>query len=347
MNARVPPGQVLAPTPFVPPALRPDLAALMNAAAQRETVQAVMHNRTVTLRLRPPSEPAGFCVHLEWRFGNERQAAAIPAALLDALCLELPMSLKPAGGADELAAVLLECALSRALERLEAHLSQPLSLDRVGSGGDGGAAQLCLQVEHERSAFPVLLTLGPAALAALPALLGLVPQRRNDISALPVQLAVRVGVAEVSHTELLALRDGDAVLLQETGLLDGRLGVIVGEHKAAVARVVSSGIELEMPLRPVTGTPMGRWAMGTTFTDPVEDGVGALRVTLVFELGRRLASLGEVEAMGPGTVIDAGSAPDGMVDVLANGRRIGRGRIVQVGGALAVQLERVNHGASA
>ncbi len=77
------------------------------------------------------------------------------------------------------------------------------------------------------------------------------------------------------------------------------------------------------------------------FDDPVESELAELRVTLVFELGRRMATLSEIAALGPGSVIETGGGPDQSVDVLANGRRIGRGIIVSVGGSLAVQLHRI------
>ncbi len=76
--------------------------------------------------------------------------------------------------------------------------------------------------------------------------------------------------------------------------------------------------------------------------DPADADVTELRVTLVFEFGRRMATLAEVAAFGPGSVLETGGGPDQSVDVLANGRRIGRGTVVLVGGAFAVQLHSIH-----
>ena len=343
MNARVPPDLVLSPTRYQPPALRPEMVAVMNLAAGRRAIPVIAHGRTITIRLAPPGagavavpEPS---LRLDWSVDGEMQAALVPLNLLDALMLQ-----PGPGVAAEAAAMLLESALAPALDRIEATLRRPFVLQGLGAGALGQPANFCLEVEHERTVFPVPLRLGPAAIAALPGLLRELPRPASNLATLPVQLCFRAGLTELSYEELLGIRAGDAVVIQETGLMDGRLAVLVGEQRYAPARLASQGVELEAGLRPLAGTVMRRWCVDNAFDDPVDEDVRALRVTLVFELGRRLASLAEIEAMGPGTVLDTGGWPDGLVDVLANGRRIGRGRIVQVGGALAVQLERINHG---
>lgn len=76
--------------------------------------------------------------------------------------------------------------------------------------------------------------------------------------------------------------------------------------------------------------------------DPADADVTELRVTLVFEFGRRMVTLAEVAALGVGSVLETGGGPDQSVDVLANGRRIGRGTVVLVGGAFAVQLHSIH-----
>ncbi len=334
-------GVVPAPA-FRPPAISPALAAVLNRAAGRATVSIPVNGRPVGLRicLPAPADPAG--IRLAWTFGEEHQVAFVPEALAQALLL-------PGAGAPDpdLAALLLEAMLDAPLAWLEAASARPVRIAAPTAMPplDGPPPQLAMEVEHGRARFSVGLNLGPLALDALAGLLDRAPRVRNAVGALPVQVCLRIGLTELTLQEVMALRPGDAILLQETGLLDGRVAVIAGEHLMAAARLIDTGAALETSFRPAAGTPVGRWCVENGFEDPVEDDVRALRVTLVFELGRRLASLAEIESLGIGSIVETGSGPDGMVDVLANGRRIGRGRIVQVGGALAIQLERINHGA--
>ena len=85
---------------------------------------------------------------------------------------------------------------------------------------------------------------------------------------------------------------------------------------------------------PQTSTPSkGVEAPETTMDD--------LQVTLVFELGRRPATLAELRDLAAGHVIEVGKALSSPVAILANGQRIGTGELVKAGDALAVRILRL------
>jgi type III secretion protein Q len=63
-----------------------------------------------------------------------------------------------------------------------------------------------------------------------------------------------------------------------------------------------------------------------------------LPVRLVFELGRVELSLGELQRLAPGALVPLGRPPDEPVDIMANGRRLGRGTLVQIGDSLGVRI---------
>ncbi len=63
-----------------------------------------------------------------------------------------------------------------------------------------------------------------------------------------------------------------------------------------------------------------------------------LPVRLVFELGRAQLSLGELQRPGPGALVPLGRPPDEPLDIMANGRRLGRGTLVQIGDSLGVRI---------
>lgn len=73
---------------------------------------------------------------------------------------------------------------------------------------------------------------------------------------------------------------------------------------------------------------------------PVEDlPLDAIPIRLAFEIGRAEMSLAELGAIDEGHVFPLGRDPlSGPVDILANGRRIGQGELVEVGGTLAVRV---------
>ncbi|WP_204324245.1 FliM/FliN family flagellar motor switch protein, partial [Stenotrophomonas maltophilia] len=60
-----------------------------------------------------------------------------------------------------------------------------------------------------------------------------------------------------------------------------------------------------------------------------------------FELGRRSLPLSEIRALGAGHVFDLGLDPDQPVDLVANGTRIGRGEIVEIGERVGVRVTRL------
>jgi type III secretion protein Q len=66
-----------------------------------------------------------------------------------------------------------------------------------------------------------------------------------------------------------------------------------------------------------------------------------LPVRLAFELGRLELPLAEITTLGVGHVFELGRDTTQPVDILANGRRIGCGRIVDIAGSLGVQIVRI------
>ena len=64
-------------------------------------------------------------------------------------------------------------------------------------------------------------------------------------------------------------------------------------------------------------------------------------VKLLFELGRIELSLAEIRRLAPGAVIAMPRPLDESVDIVANGRRIGRGSLVQIGSNLGVRITRL------
>ena len=85
------------------------------------------------------------------------------------------------------------------------------------------------------------------------------------------------------------------------------------------------------------------WSMGnpTEFSGPTglhDPDLDDLPVRLVFELGRVELSLGELQRLAPGALVPLGRPLDESLDIMANGRRLGRGTLVQIGESLGVRI---------
>jgi type III secretion protein Q len=65
-------------------------------------------------------------------------------------------------------------------------------------------------------------------------------------------------------------------------------------------------------------------------------------VQVVFQAGRLEMSLSEVDRLAPGTILPLDRPVDEALDIVVNGKRIGRGGLVKVGDALAVRVTRLN-----
>jgi len=69
----------------------------------------------------------------------------------------------------------------------------------------------------------------------------------------------------------------------------------------------------------------------------------SLPLRVVFEMGRLEMSLSEVRQLAPGMTLPLARPLDDVVDIVVNGRRIGRGSLVRVGDGLGVRVTRLHH----
>jgi type III secretion protein Q len=73
-----------------------------------------------------------------------------------------------------------------------------------------------------------------------------------------------------------------------------------------------------------------------------ESDLASLPVNVVFELGRMEMPLSEVQRLAAGAVVPLMRPFGDAVDIVANGRRIGKAVLVKVGDAISVRITRLN-----
>jgi type III secretion protein Q len=162
---------------------------------------------------------------------------------------------------------------------------------------------------------------------------------------LPVTVCVRVAATTLSVGEISRLSPGDVVLVEQCWRKPHSALAVIAEHLVAPVEFTAAGGQL------VTAPMRGRgsaweWSMENVSGKPSGDGeqngvLDDLPVKLVFELGRVELSLREIRQLAPGAVVALARPLEESVDVVANGRRIGRGNLIQIGDSLGVRLARL------
>jgi type III secretion protein Q len=117
---------------------------------------------------------------------------------------------------------------------------------------------------------------------------------------------------------------------------------VIVEHLVIPVELSPAGIVITA--RPLRGRDSSwEWSMGnpTEFSGPTglhDSDLDDLPVRLVFELGRVELSLGELQRLAPGALVPLARPLDEPLDIMANGRRLGRGALVQIGESLGVRI---------
>ncbi len=289
---------------------------------------------------------------------------AAAAAGSDSLCLLLELALEPDLARLEAAAPPLSVELHPAPDQMPQAARQ-----------DGLALGLrCRDALGE--GFALRLDLGEAAARAVTGALHATRGRRRALPGLAVPVRVRALATDLPLAMLRALRHGDVILAASPRPgVPGGLLLVAGERICWRADQGGRGLVVVSPRLDARAAGLGEWMMTDDTPAPALDGprlegprreargpdgrgpdggdahgparpaladesasLDELPVRLVFELGRLEVPLAELEAIGPGHVFDLARDEEQPVDIVAHGRRIGRGRIVAVGDSLGVQV---------
>ncbi|UYG04688.1 type III secretion system cytoplasmic ring protein SctQ [Halomonas sp. LR3S48] len=264
-----------------------------------------------------------------------------------------------------LAALWLEYALLEWIEPLEARLGVALQLDEAPpSAEEAVAIRISLHLEADGHASHLRLSLGAAAMRAVAPLLGALPAvEPRPCSALPISVQWLAGHQRLRLDELRGLMPGDVVLLErpaEALAIAGRSMAKVVEQddglKLLTPPTAGHGDDLDVPRNDLPSNDSlknhprsndrSRDAMAEDSRSPKPPPTDAaaldgLPMRLVCELGRLELSLGELRELGPGSVLPLSRPTENAVDLVVNGRPMGRGRLVEIGDSLGVQIVRL------
>ncbi|MBM2715372.1 type III secretion system cytoplasmic ring protein SctQ [Mesorhizobium caraganae] len=320
---------------------------LNDIAAYRRPFQSRIGDKTLSVRMEglvwqqePSAIPMLDCI---WRVGAETIVLSLSRRLLEALVSTVQSGL--AFPSEPTASLILQLAFEPLIARLEDQMQRNVQLLHVREamtlaphleldivfGPVNGKGRLFL--------FSPLDGLVPSAFRALGELLGQLPRQPRELfPELPVTVAGEIGTLRVPAALLRKACVGDALLPDISPFGRGQITLSVGQLWAG-ADLEGDHLILRGPFRP-RSCPLENAHMTQPESQPgpSEADLDDVEIVLVFECGRWPIPLGELRSAGEGHVFELGRPIDGPVDILANGRRIGRGDIVRIGDELGIRL---------
>jgi type III secretion protein Q len=316
-----------------------------------------------------PSQGAAGRCRLDMTVDGAPGAVILPRTLIEAVIA----ALDPNQGLHRLdpphVALLLELALGDELSMLEASLGSRLAITCVRAEDDDGqnrAAALALAITVEGLGAvggELLLQPGHALMfaqfldrcAASPSPAPPAPGKSiepaspagEDSAAveLPLALSVRVAAATFAVGEIATLSPGDVVIADQCHQQPKTAVAVIAEHLVAPVELTAAGARITASPTPARGS-VWEWSMENGGNRPQPDvlqktNFDDIPVKLLFELGRIELSLAEIRQLAPGAIVPISRPLEESVDILANGRRIGRGSLVQIGDSLGIRITRL------
>lgn len=332
--------------------IAPETVTTLNALNRpRAPLVLSLGDRTLTWHrhhhISPPSQPLTIGLTIGEAPATLEISQDALAVLTEHLSLRRPLEMCP----PELRALWLEYALLEWIEPLEAQLGRSLRLHGDSTTAtDSLPIRLPLRLETGGMSYALSLSLtDTTAQALLPLLDTHCPPSPKPCPAVPWPLQWIAGHQDLSLAELRHLAPGDVVMLEKPAQ---GMAVVIGGWLLADVDFHHDGVRLLSP--PYVHT-RGDFNMAQSSSDAnanrntsktarssVDDAqLDRLPVRLVCEFGRLELSLGELRELDQGSVLPLSRPTEDAVDIVVNGRRMGRGRLIEVGDGLGVQIVRL------
>lgn len=327
-------------TPLHPllPAVEPGTLALHNRLQRRRApLTAQCNGVAVTLNCTAaPPLAAGETFSL--MLANAR--LVLPLPLLEWVLADPGVSAVFHNLAAPAQSILLEQALLQLLEPLEALLEQPVSVDVANEPATPAPLTFGLAVsvaDGDTHTVRIELT-EPAAQRVADLLDRWLPGQPQPLPGLVFNLALQAGWQVLTLSEVRSLTPGDVLMLEVP--TDADLYLSLAANRGARARRENTGIRLVEALN--SSEPFTESAMSET---PLEQGqeasLGDVPLTVVCQVGSVQLTLADLQQLAEGSVLPLPEGGSDCVELLVNGRSVGRGELVKIGDGLGVRLTRI------
>lgn len=300
---------------------------------------------------------AGESVSVTWACGGATVADPVVVGLtLGGICLELraPGELFALAGCDWLDdsrravrtdtdSMLLELAWLSWIEPLETLLDEPLRIVSAAGISTPYPIVVPLQVRIGQAP-PVIAELHMGTEAAervADTLAQHTTPLADPLEALRLLLVVESAEAPLTLSELRSLQPGDVVMLDSPPDQQVLLRLVghnaQGQRFETRARRTGNGLECLAPLAAVN-PDRNDLMTETSAASDLDVSLDDLPLKLVCQVGSVELSLAQLREMGPGSLLQLTSTAHEGVDLMVNGRRVGRGELVNIGEGLGVRL---------
>lgn len=303
--------------------LNREQAAMINhLQSRRQPWRGLWNGQALEVLWEPAAPVAATWVAAHW--GQAPLRLSLPDALLSHL------GTGSAQGSVE--AMALEAALLPLIEPLEAASGQSLRLEPASPGFVPFVTLHCTVRLHGSEPWPVTLALGADAAQRLALFLERLPGAPAALETIPLPARLSIGQLPLTLSEARSLRDGDILLL---GAALGPLALHCAGRQAAVRR---DGMRLTLlePFRLSTSRTLPTMSH-TPEAEAADATLDELELTLSCQVGHLTLNLGQLRALGEGSVLELAGRDDA-VDLLVNGRRLGHGELVRIGDGLGVRV---------
>jgi flagellar motor switch protein FliN len=230
-------------------------------------------------------------------------------------------ALQPSG---DIADAVAECILLSVLDKASSSLDFPLRLCLGRRGGSpkldanewGVEIRFLLSITGKSGAFRLFVPAG-----VLESLSDAAPSGHEWEPSLTWKFPVVMGHVELSEDDLVRVGPGDVVLFTETPSL-----ALPGQNnwQASLLKDTQWSLKIEEILE-------------KTFTMDEQE-LGQLPVLLQVVLGDKEFTLAEIKKLGAGAIVELGRGKDEPVRLVANGKLVGEGELVEIEGKLGVRI---------
>jgi type III secretion protein Q len=308
----------------------------------RQAWQTPFQKGSIAVRPAPglTAERLGEAAAIRATIAGEMIELLVPAATLSLIADRLEPLAQWDRLTPEARAAVLECLVSEPIETVETRSGRQIHLVEIGEPRMSGAdANFAFVIDWNGLSLPVCGRFPEALRLELYGWAGRLPRRRY--SSLKATIAIRRGYAVLPLQDIRNLSTGDAIVIDaaagETVL------AVTGERYLAACRRCEVGVTLAEPLLSRPRGPTRHFMTNETIDQELEgmpepSSIADMPIKLVFDAGRFELPLGELEAIGEGHVFPLERAMSEAVEIVAQGRIIGRGEIVTVDGLTAVRV---------
>ncbi|ANP90528.1 MULTISPECIES: type III secretion system cytoplasmic ring protein SctQ [Rhizobium] len=237
-------------------------------------------------------------------------------------------------------AAVLEYLLSDVLERVETQIGGQIALTDVGPAAPRELpGNFGFELTWQGLSLPLYGHFPEPMLMGLRRWANRLPRRQ--LAALTAEIAIRRGYAVLSASELKQLSVGDGILIDP--MADENAIAVTGEHFLAACTLSNEGATLSGPLLTRPNGPMRHFMSNETIDQDLREAptiasIGDIPVKLVFDIARIELPLSELESIAEGHVFPLDRPKQDAVEIVAQGRIIGRGEIVTLDGLTAVRV---------